>query len=60
MPQVFALTWIDVLIATIPFAAIYIHHFFGSLNTHKTLKVLLHPVTLLSSFVLIVVYFSHF
>jgi hypothetical protein len=60
MPQIFALTWIDVLIAMIPFVAIYIHHFFGSLNIHKFFKFLLHPVTLLSSFVLIVVYISHF
>ena len=60
MPQIFALTWIDVLIATIPFAAIYIHHFFDSANVHKALKFLLHPLTLLSSFVLIVVCFSRF
>lgn len=60
MPQIFALTWVDVLIALIPFAAIYIHHFFGSLNVRKGLRILLHPVTLLSSFVFIVVYISRF
>ena len=60
MPQLFALTWIDVLLALIPFTIIYIHRFFDNKNVHKAVKVILHPIVLLSSFVFIVIYFSRF
>ena len=60
MVQSFSLTWIDIFIALIPFTAIYIRFHFDSLKTRRAFKVLLHPATLLSSFVLIVVYISRF
>jgi hypothetical protein len=60
MMQTFSLTWIDILIVLVVFAAVLVRFFVDSSKLHKVFKILLHPITLMSSFVLVVIFFSRF
>jgi len=60
MLQSFTLTWIDVLIVLALFAVIFARTLINSLNVHKAVKVMLHPVIVLSGFVFVIITFAHF